>query len=201
MGEGTREVYLEPYRKAASRYGDEFGALLWASPRTQAARFEAICELARPSGKKVLDVGCGRADLMDFMIMRGMEPRDYVGIEAVDELVGAAMRKHWINAEIVQCDFVRQPSTMNVGADVVVFSGSLNTLDVGQFEVSLRQGFEAAREVMVFNFLASANIANADWLRWHRKEDVMEMVGLWGRRFEMRDDYLDGDCTMAVYKS
>jgi len=82
-----------------------------------------------------------------------------------------------------------------------VFSGSLNTLDEGHFEISLREGFESAREVMVFNFLAGAHIANADWLRWHRKEDVMELVGRWGKRFEMRDDYLDGDCTIAVRKS
>src|SRR5256885_861766 len=116
MGQGTREAYLEPYRKAAERHGDQFGALLWASPRTQAARFEAICELARPSGKKVLDVGCGRADLMDFMVLREIGPREYVGIEAVDELVGAAMRKKWANAQIVQCDFVREPARMKVGA-------------------------------------------------------------------------------------
>src|SRR6185503_6568057 len=100
MGQGTREAYLEPYRKAAVRHGDEFGALLWASPRTQAARFEAICGLATMRGKKVLDVGCGRADLMDYMALREIEPREYVGIEAVDELVGAAMRKKWRNAQI-----------------------------------------------------------------------------------------------------
>src|SRR5882672_6119425 len=129
MGPGTGETYLEPYRKAASRHGDQFGALLWASPRTQAARFDAICRLAEMRGKKVLDVGCGRGDLMDFMIEREIEPAEYVGIEAVDELVGAARRKKWVNAEIVQCDFVREPQRMKVGADVVVFSGSLNTLD------------------------------------------------------------------------
>src|SRR6266480_5491725 len=113
MGQGKTlrsdtEHYLEPYRKAASRHGDQFGSLLWASPRTQAARFDAICRLAETRGKKVLDVGCGRGDLMDFMILREIAPAEYVGIEAVDELVGAAMRKGWRNAEIVQCDFVRE---------------------------------------------------------------------------------------------
>src|SRR5207244_3330176 len=92
------QSYLEPYRKAASLHGEQFGSLLWASPRTQAARFDAICRLAQMRGKKVLDVGCGRGDLMDFMISREMAPAEYVGIEAVDELVGAAMRKKWLNA-------------------------------------------------------------------------------------------------------
>src|SRR2546423_14466740 len=84
MGRGTSkaEDYLTPYREAASRHGDRFGSLLWASPRTQAARFDAICRLAHLAGKRVLDAGCGRADLMDFMISRGIEPAEYVGIEA-----------------------------------------------------------------------------------------------------------------------
>jgi hypothetical protein len=201
MGQGTREAYLEPYRKAAAREGDLFGALLWASPRTQAARFEAICSLAPMTGKRVLDVGCGRADLVDFFGEREIGPAEYVGIEAVVELVGAAMWKESKWGRIVQGDFVREPGVMLVGADVVVFSGSLNTLDVGQFEKSLREGFEAAGEVLVFNFLAAAHIANAEWLRWHRKEHVMGMVSRWGKRAAMRDDYLDGDCTIAVYKS
>src|SRR5205823_5466246 len=79
MGQGTKKVegYLAPYREAASRHGDRFGSLLWASPRTQAARFDAICRLAHLAGKRVLDAGCGRADLMDFMISRGIEPAEY----------------------------------------------------------------------------------------------------------------------------
>jgi precorrin-6B methylase 2 len=181
--------------------GSEFGSLLWASPRTQAARFDAICRLAEMGGKKVLDVGCGRGDLMDFLMERGSGPSEYIGIEAVDELAAAAMRKKWANVQIVQCDFVREPQRMNVGADVVVFSGSLNTLEEAQFEISLRQGFEATGDAMVFNFLSAASLASAEWLRWHHRSSLMEMVRGWGQRSEMLEDYLDGDCTIAVYKS
>jgi len=47
---------------------------------------------------------------------------------------------------------VSHPQRLAVGADVVVFSGSLNTVEKEQFYLSLKQGFEAAGEVMVFNF-------------------------------------------------
>src|SRR5436190_16538223 len=96
MGQGTHEAaaYLTPYREAASRHGDRFGSLLWASPKAQEARFDAICRLADMRGRRVVDAGCGRADLLDFLFERGIEPAEYVGIEAVDELVAAAKRKH-----------------------------------------------------------------------------------------------------------
>src|SRR5687767_15928369 len=82
--------YLRPYRAAARAHGAGFGTLLWASPQTQAVRFDAICRLADLRGKSVLDVGCGRADLLEHLVARGIEPADYVGIEAVDELARAA---------------------------------------------------------------------------------------------------------------
>src|SRR5438045_4009908 len=53
--------YLLPYLKAAELHGSGFGSLLWASPETQATRFDAIERLGRLHGKSVLDVGCGRA--------------------------------------------------------------------------------------------------------------------------------------------
>ena len=53
--------YLEPYRDAARRYAGGFLSLLWASPDTQAARFDAICRLERFAGRSILDVGCGRS--------------------------------------------------------------------------------------------------------------------------------------------
>jgi hypothetical protein len=193
--------YLEPYRQAASRYGDRFGSLLWASPATQAARFDAICRLAEMHERRVLDAGCGRADLMDFLLARDIEPKEYIGIEAVDELAAAAKRKQLPNARIVHADFVREPMLLQAGADVIVFSGSLNTLEPEQFYLSLRQAFEAAGQTLVFNFLAARHIASAQWLTWHRADDVLQFARSLSPRVSFLDDYLDGDCTVAIYKS
>jgi hypothetical protein len=203
MGHATKaaDEYLEPYRRAASQHGDRFGSLLWASPATQAARFDAICRLADMDGRRVLDAGCGRGDLMDFLLEREVEPREYIGIEAVDELAAAAMRKNFAGARIVHGDFVREPRLLEVGAEVIVFSGSLNTVDSAQFYLSLRQGWEAAGEVLVFNFLAAAHIASAEWLTWHHAEDVLRFARGLSSKVRTLNDYLDGDCTIAVYKS
>ncbi len=203
MGHGTREAdaYLEPYRQAASKHGDRFGSLLWASPRTQRARFDAICRLADMWGRKILDAGCGRADLMDFLREREIQFTEYIGIEAVDELAAAASRKNLPRTRIIHGDFVREPKLLEVEADVIVFSGSLNTLQREQFYLSLRQGFQAAGEVMVFNFLAAKHIASAQWLTWHHAEDVLQFARGLSPRVRMLDDYLDGDRTIAIYKS
>jgi len=197
------EPYLLPYRRAADKHGADFPSLLWASPQTQAARFDAIERLGRLHGKSVLDVGCGRADLLDFLLDRGVRPADYVGIEAVDELAAAAeaKRRRMKDVRILRADFVREPLRLFVAADVVVFSGSLNTVEDDAFYTTIRRAFEACGETLVFNFLCNSYLAGADYLRWRRPAEVLAFSRQLSLHVRFLDDYLHGDFTVAIHKS
>ena len=194
--------YLVPYLKAAERHGSGFSSLLWASPQTQAARFDAIERLGRLHGKSVLDVGCGRADLLNYLLARNVRPADYTGIEAVSDLASAAertcARAGGPPARVIRADFVREPLRLFVGADVVVFSGSLNTLEHHVFYGTLRRAFDAAAEAVVFNFLSSPYLAGAEYLRWRCPSDVLRFGFQLTRDVRVLEDYLQGDCTIAL---
>ena len=202
--------YLEPYLRAARLHGGGFRSLLWANPSTQAARFDAIERLGELGGKSVLDVGCGRADLLGFLLSRGVVPHDYVGIEAVAPLADAAREKAealcgraphaGLRCTILRADFVAEPIRLFVGADVVVLSGSLNTADDRTFYATLRTAFEAAAERLVFNFLSSPHLAGLNYLRWRAPADVLAFARGLSPRVESLEDYLRGDCTVAVTK-
>jgi SAM-dependent methyltransferase len=198
---GKGERYLEPYVRAAATHGEGFGSLLWASPQTQAARFDALMRLCEFDGRNVLDVGCGRADLLDHLVKRGVRPAHYVGIEGVDALVEAARRKKHPGCLIVHADFVREPARMLVGADVIAFSGSLNTLEEVDFHSTLRVAFDAAVHAVVFNFLSSTYLAAAEWLRWRRTEDVVKFARALTPRVATLNDYLQGDTTVVMIKT
>src|SRR5688500_13135141 len=99
--------YLAPYLRAAERHGAGFDALLWASPRTQEVRFDALRRAVPMHGRTVLDVGCGRADLLRFLLDAGVRPRHYVGLEAVPALADAAEALQISNAMIIRADFVK----------------------------------------------------------------------------------------------
>jgi SAM-dependent methyltransferase len=197
------EPYLLPYRRAADKHGADFPSLLWASPQTQAARFDAIERLGRLHGRSVLDVGCGRADLLDFLLDRGIRPADYVGIEAVDALAAAAEAKgrRMKQVRILRADFVREPLRLFVAADVVVFSGSLNTVEDDAFYTTIRRAFEACAESLVFNFLCNSYLAGADYLRWRRPADVIAFASSLSPDVRTLDDYLHGDFTVAIHKT
>lgn len=192
--------YLRPYLDAARAHGAGFGALLWASSQTQAVRFDAIRRMADMNGQSVLDVGCGRADLLEYLLARGVCPADYIGIEAVEDLAAAAEAKQLPGATILRADFVAEPARLFVGADVVVLSGSLNTADDSVFYPTLARAFDATAETLVFNFLCSPMLAGREYLYWRRPEDVTRFARTLSGDVATLDDYLPGDMTLRLRK-
>jgi SAM-dependent methyltransferase len=196
----SEQSYLQPYLRAARQFGAGFSALLWASPKTQRARFDAIRRAYDPEGKSVLDAGCGRADYMEFLLARDVRPADYIGLEAVETLADAAQAKKFPNTRIVRGDFVREPAKLFVGADVIVFSGSLNTMDEATFYEILRRAYDATAEAVVFNFLSSSALAGRAYLTWHSRERVEAFARRTAADVHVLEDYLQGDCTIAMLK-
>ena len=200
MTQATQTSYLQPYLEAAREHGAGFGALLWASVRSQRARFAAICRAQDLTDKSVLDAGCGRADLMAYLSERGRTPADYIGLEAVPALADAADARKLPRTRILRGDFVRDPRRLFVGADVIIFSGSLNTIDDDAFYTVLRRAWDAAGETVVFNFLSSNLLAGKDYLVWRPIEEVNQFVGRLSSDITVLADYMDGDCTIAIRK-
>lgn len=192
--------YLYPYHEARQQGAKGIPALLWSSREGQRVRFEAIARSHPLAGKKILDVGCGRADLLGYLLETGTVPAHYVGMDMIPEALRAARRKRYPRCEIVAADFVCEPEKLQVGADVVVFSGSLNTLTRPRFYRTLRAAWAAAGEAMVFNFLNSRYWAGENWLIWHRRRTVLAFCRSLGGETRFDEGYLEGDCTVAARK-
>jgi hypothetical protein len=191
-------TYLLPYTSAAREHGAGFKSLLWTSPSSQAARFEALTRVYDFHGKSILDAGCGRADFLDYLLNRGIVPDHYVGLEAMEEVAQAAERKHHARCTILRADFVREPMRLFAGADAVVFCGSLNTLEKDVFYTTLGRAMDAAVEAVVFNFLSSPHLAHAKYLTWHPVRDVQAFIARRMRAHALLDDYVDGDATIIA---
>ena len=191
-------TYLTPYARARGRKLRGARALLWMGRRDQIVRFEAIVRNCSLEGLHLLDVGCGPADLLGYLRKRAIAPAHYTGLEAQPWLVSAARRRRYDRCSIVTGDFVRHPETMSVGADVVIFSGSLNLLSSRQFYRSLREAWAATGGALVFNFLCSPELSNAPWLTWHRRGSVLAFAQGLGAEVRLDDGYEPGDCTAVM---
>jgi len=192
--------YLQPYLQAVRRHGAGFKSLLWASPGSQAARFEALCACCRFDGRVVVDAGSGRADFLDYLLAMHVTPAQYIGIEAVDAFAEAARQKRHPCARILHGDFVRHRHLLHQGADVIIFCGSLNTLSAGEFYATLAAARALAPKQLAFNFLCSHHLAAARHLTWHRIDDVMRFLTPLSRQIVVNSRYMEGDCTICLMR-
>ena len=156
--------------------------------------------MADPTGLSILDLGCGRADFLDFLVARGTSPKKYFGLEGVRELAEAAENKRVDGSRIIIADFVREPRRMQVAADVIYCSGALNTIETDDFYLTIRNAFAAAKRAFVFNFLSSSLLAGTNYLRWHNPREVIKFCRTLGGEIVRHEGYIEGDCTIAMSK-
>jgi len=151
----TDDAYLDPYRDSSLRHGSDFPVTLWASRRSQQLRFEVFNEMCYLSGKRILDAGCSRGDLAAFLIERGTEFASYVGVDGLANVIDYAKKRRLDRCEFHRGDFVIDTSLLGLGEpQVILLSGSLNTMtDIQVFSV-LEAAWEQAVETVMFNFLS-----------------------------------------------
>jgi SAM-dependent methyltransferase len=193
-------LYLTPYLKARRRHPRGVRSLLWEDRRAQEVRFAAILASCPMDGLHVLDVGCGHGDLLTYLRAHGVFPARYTGIEAPGVVGRFARRPDHEGSRIIGADFVREPEVLEVGADVLVFSGSLNLLPSSQFYRTLRAAWAATGHWLVFNFLDSNALTGSRWLKWHRRVTVLAFAARHAKRVIVADTYEDGDCTVVMRK-
>ncbi len=199
--------HLAAYRAAIDEHGPGFAATLWGTPETQALRFAVIQELVDGfAGMTVLDLGCGDAALARWMDQMGDRPRQYVGLDAIEEQVIHARTDlpGWAGVEVAD---VAAGNPLPEGFDWVVSSGTLNTMqDVDAMRV-LDAAWAACVRGLVFNVLS-----DSPHPRWHnrdlgpaRRHDVRGLVAWSMERTALvtcRQDYLDGhDATIALRRA
>lgn len=203
--------YLEPYREAVRTHGASFEALLWRSQEYQVKRFEVLANVCQPKGRVLADLGAGRGDLLEYLRAVDQTPSKYVGVEGIGELVQPA-RKRFPDTQWLIADFVSDKSLFDrlvreFGVSVVVFSGSLNTLDEHAALAVLDRAWDALHRlegaVLAFNFLSSAGRkrreATGPANRFHSGH-VFKWAQRASGRMLFRQDYLGPhDATVAVY--
>ncbi len=203
--------YLEPYREAVRSFGPGFEALLWRNQSFQVKRFEILAEVSKPKGRVVADLGAGLGDMLTYLNESDQAPKQYIGVEGITELAEQAQARFtesvWLTADFVgdRSLFARLVEEHNTS--VVLFSGSLNTLDERTALVVLDRAWDALCTrpggVLAFNFLSSAGRSRRESTgpaNRFRSGQVFKWAQRASGNMLYRQDYLGPhDATVAVF--
>ena len=156
------DAYLDPYREAARAHGDAFGVTLWASRGSQLRRFAHFTRVLDFTSRRVLDLGCSRGDLAGYLIEHHHQYDAYLGVDALGSILDAARDRGLPRATFLHADPLRDPGVLrDADADVIVLSGTLNTMDWPIARRLLADAWAATQDVLLFNFLPDTASAEA----------------------------------------
>jgi hypothetical protein len=222
--------YLKPYEEAVESGGTGFESLLWRNKEFQLKRFQVLCEVAaaglnkpdapasmdKLTGRVVADMGSGRADLCEWLIAHNVQYGKYIGVEGVSGLAEVCRQRiadeQFPVAEVVESDFAADPRifeslVQNHGAELFLFSGSLNTFKQSHAIEVVSSAYKALHGTsggVVFNFLSDLvrDPPSGDTGPAQRFNTLamFEQLSKLAGKVSLRHDYLSGhDATIGMF--
>ncbi len=205
---GTPE-YLQHYRSIVDEKGAGFDATGWRNPDFQLQRFRVLTEMYDFAGKVVLDAGAGQADFASYLLDRNIAYASFHAFEAIPEMAALIARRTLHKVVVHERDFAADLSSFREvpNVDVLVFSGSLNTLTQDRALQVLAEAWDVCGQAVVFNFLSdrcAPELRKAETGPANRF-DTVGMLG-WALertpRVRFRQEYFDGhDATIGMFKA
>lgn len=203
MYEEDRYYYIQRYEQWLREFGQTPQALGWGKHARQQNRFHVLAQMAiQEPNCSVLDVGCGFADLYDYLAKCGWRGK-YTGIDIVQKLLEIAIKRH-PDLELYQMDIADAGGVLDMH-DYVIASGVFNAkLQRGDnyehITESLKRMYELSNKAVCVDFLSSY----VDYM----KEDSFHVSPEWAfsearklsKRVTLRHDYMPYEFALYIYR-
>ncbi|MDD5400635.1 MAG: class I SAM-dependent methyltransferase [Sulfurimonas sp.] len=184
------------YSTAIEKYGITAKGVNWHSKESQKMRFDIILEMLPKDMSKhsIADAGCGFGDLYLYMLKKKRAPKEYIGIDSLEEMYAIALNN--TGCEIVVADICtdKLPS-----ADFYICSGAMNVLEDFETHLFVRNCFSSCRVGFIFNVLHGEK--ESETYNYLTTEQIDKMASDLGvKEVIFRDDYMQDDITVMFLK-
>lgn len=198
------EIIKSYYESNIAKGLPEYGILGWESEEAQRLRFDMLLSRVALEGKRLLDVGCGTGNLLEYINSRGINVR-YTGVDILDKMIERAKAKQ-LDAEFIHADIFRD-DIFKAGAFDVVYTSGIFNLNLGNNREFLRNALEVffrlSCSTVVFNLLHYASPDREDKYFYFHPDEVGEILaGFSGilKKTEFVEAYLKNDFTVVCVK-
>lgn len=199
MDELSKEYVISFFDTNLMLHGDRPEAVRWTAPG-QVRHYQAMLDIGDIAGKKVLDFGCGKGDLYQFLKDKGI-PVDYTGVDINTKLISMAQKKHQdIDFRVFDID----KDVLDEDFDYIFLCGVFNLRVEGLDEIirdALKKLFARCRIGLAFNALSVHNPRKDYELNYTSPEELFVFaVKNLSPFVSIRHDRMQYDYVMFVYR-
>lgn len=177
------EATISRYSERYEALGYNVRTLGWGTTEQQRYRFERVVQVTDPSGRSLLDIGCGFGDLKTYCAEIDRAPSRYVGWDINPDLIEEARRRH-PRSEIDVVDLSTRDVTAPV-AEVGVMLGVLNFNLRDSFsniefsKLMIGKAFDSVERTLVVDFLSTHRTPGypaEDFVFYHDPSEMLTFV-------------------------
>ena len=203
---------LESYRRTYKKYGVDARALQYSSSKAQEKRFRELIADIEFENRSVLDIGCGFADIIPFILsMRKtnlfIEAKtrnvDYRGVDIVPEFIEVCKKKH-PKYKFTVVDYFRNP--LKKKFDIILTSGTLNANIKNPYTYrkrAIKIMWEHATEVVAFNMTGGhpqPENKKGNRVYYAYLNKIVDFCKTLTKNIKVRKDYSPNDFTILLFK-
>ncbi|MDA7818216.1 class I SAM-dependent methyltransferase [Sulfurimonas sp.] len=184
------------YTSAIEMYGTSPKGVNWNSKESQETRFHALLSLLPKNLNKysLSDAGCGFGDLYTYMSKKDRLPKEYIGIDTLEDMYSIASNK--TGCEIIIADICKDtlPHT-----DFYLCSGALNVLNEFETHLFISNCFSTCKYGFVFNILHGDK--TSETYNYFTKEKIEKIAKeLHVEKVVFKTGYLENDISVGFFK-
>lgn len=190
--------YYENNMKTASK---DFQVLGWESQEAQQTRFDILISNIELGGKRLLDVGCGLGNLLEYINLKGIDI-NYTGVDVLPEMISRAKAKN-LKGTFKCVDIFKENPFKEKSFDVIYASGIFN-LNLGNnrefLSNALKLFMELSGKYLCFNLLHSNSPSKEEAYYYFSPEEIPDIIeeacGDRGMEVRIIEQYLQNDFTV-----
>lgn len=171
------EIIKSYYEPNMGKGLPDYRVLGWESEQAQHKRFEILYNHVSLQGKKLLDVGCGMANLYEYLIKKGVNFY-YTGVDILESMIDSAKKKR-PGVELICADIFKHNPFDDNSFDVVYSSGIFN-INMGNNKEFLTKAIELflrlGKEAVVFNLLHYKSPDREDRYYYFKPSEVENII-------------------------
>ena len=188
------------YSRLVGKHEFDPRALDWGSRESQELRFSVLAQIGQLEGMGILDVGCGLADLLDYLQRSGTSV-DYRGYDLAPAMIKHA-RQRFPQARLEVRDLMADPKP-SPQFDYVMASGIFylrQAEPMAYIERMVHRMFALCRRGVAFNTLSTQASRRNPGEFYADPARVLKICLKITSRVVLRHDYLPHDFTVYLYK-
>ena len=188
------------YNKNITKYSENYKKNGWGSKVTQTKRFEIFYEIGNLSNSKIIDLGCGTADLKKFLKSKKIKFK-YTGLENNEKMI-EILKKNKIN--YIKDSLFNLKKIKSNSYDYVFMSGAVNlpTKNHKKKIVELiRNSHRISKKATALNFLSTYSKKINENEFYFDPSMIFNVSKKLCSNVVLRHDYLPHDFTIILYKN